>query len=70
MQGMVRGGESLTKALDAEHRAEMARDDPDLELREMADVLTVDWSVPSQVFMPQNNHGRDEQRLRTRTALR
>jgi AbrB family looped-hinge helix DNA binding protein len=27
MQGMVQGGESLTQALEAEHRAELARDD-------------------------------------------
>jgi AbrB family looped-hinge helix DNA binding protein len=27
MQGMVPGGESLTQALEAEHRAELARDD-------------------------------------------
>jgi len=27
MQGMVRVGESLTQALEAEHRAELARDD-------------------------------------------
>lgn len=27
MQGMVRGGESLTQSLEAEHRAEMARED-------------------------------------------
>jgi AbrB family looped-hinge helix DNA binding protein len=31
MQGMVRGGESLTKALEAEHRAELARDDDRIE---------------------------------------
>jgi len=27
MQGVVVGGESLTKALEAEHRAEIVRDD-------------------------------------------
>lgn len=27
MEGMVRGGESLTKALEEEHRAELARDE-------------------------------------------
>jgi AbrB family looped-hinge helix DNA binding protein len=27
MQGMARGGESLTQALEAEHRAELARED-------------------------------------------
>jgi AbrB family looped-hinge helix DNA binding protein len=31
MQGMVRGGESLTQALEAEHRAELARDDARLQ---------------------------------------
>jgi len=33
MQGMVRGGESLTQALEAEHRAELARDDAGLQGR-------------------------------------
>jgi len=33
MQGMVRGGQSLTQALEAEHRAEIARDDARLEGR-------------------------------------
>ena len=33
MQGMVRGGESLTQALEAEHRAELARDDARLQGR-------------------------------------
>ena len=33
MQGMVRGGESLTQALEAEHRAEIARDNARLEDR-------------------------------------
>ena len=33
MQGMVRGGESLTKALEAEHRAEIARDDARIQGR-------------------------------------
>ncbi len=33
MQGMVRAGESLTRALEAEHRAEIARDDAGLEGR-------------------------------------
>jgi AbrB family looped-hinge helix DNA binding protein len=27
MQGMVRGGESLTQSLEADHRAELAHDD-------------------------------------------
>jgi AbrB family looped-hinge helix DNA binding protein len=31
MQGMVRGGESLTQALEEEHRAELARDDARLQ---------------------------------------
>ena len=31
MQGMARGGESLTQALEAEHRAELAREDAKLE---------------------------------------
>jgi AbrB family looped-hinge helix DNA binding protein len=31
MQGMVRGGESLTRALEDEHRAELARDDARLQ---------------------------------------
>ena len=31
MQGMARGGESLTRALEAEHRAELAREDAKLE---------------------------------------
>jgi AbrB family looped-hinge helix DNA binding protein len=33
MQGMVRGGESLTQSLEAEHRAEIARDDARLKGR-------------------------------------
>ena len=33
MQGMVREGESLTQALEAEHRAELARDDASLQGR-------------------------------------
>ena len=33
MQGMVRGGESLTQALKAEHRDELARDDARLQGR-------------------------------------
>ena len=33
MQGMARGGESLTQALEAEHRAELAREDAKLEDR-------------------------------------
>ena len=33
MQGMVRGGESLTQSLEAEHRAEMAREDARLRCR-------------------------------------
>ena len=33
MQGMVRGGDSLTQALEAEHRAELARDDARLQGR-------------------------------------
>ena len=33
MQGMVRGGESLTQSLEAEHRAEMAREDARLRGR-------------------------------------
>ena len=33
MQGMVRGGESLTQALEAEHRDELARDDARLQGR-------------------------------------
>ena len=33
MQGMVRGGESLTQALEAEHRAEIAHDDAGLQGR-------------------------------------
>lgn len=31
MQGMVRGGASLTQALEAEHRAELAREDATLQ---------------------------------------
>ena len=31
MQGMVRGGASLTQALEAEHRAELAREDATIE---------------------------------------
>jgi AbrB family looped-hinge helix DNA binding protein len=31
MQGMVQTGESLTRALEAEHRAELARDDARLQ---------------------------------------
>lgn len=31
MQGMVRGGESLTQALEEEHRVELARDDAKLQ---------------------------------------
>jgi AbrB family looped-hinge helix DNA binding protein len=38
MQGMVRGGESLTKALEAEHRAEIARDDNRIEGRRLLGV--------------------------------
>lgn len=33
MQGMARGGESLTKALEAEHRAEIAGDDARIQGR-------------------------------------
>ena len=33
MQGMVRGGENLTQALEAEHRAELAREDATLQGR-------------------------------------
>jgi hypothetical protein len=33
MQGMARGGESLTKALEAEHSAELARDDAQIQGR-------------------------------------
>jgi AbrB family looped-hinge helix DNA binding protein len=33
MQGMVREGESLTQALEAEHRAELASDDAGLQSR-------------------------------------
>jgi hypothetical protein len=33
MQGMVRGGESLTKALEADHQAELARDDARIQSR-------------------------------------
>ena len=33
MQGMARGGKSLTQALEAEHRAELAREDAKLEDR-------------------------------------
>jgi AbrB family looped-hinge helix DNA binding protein len=33
MQGMVRGGASLTQALEAEHRAELAREDVKLQDR-------------------------------------
>ena len=33
MQGMVRGRESLTQALEAEHRAELAREDARLQGR-------------------------------------
>lgn len=33
MQGMARGGESLTQALEAEHRAELAREDGRLQDR-------------------------------------
>ena len=33
MQGMVREGESLTQALEAEHRAEIARDNARLQSR-------------------------------------
>ena len=33
MQGMVLGGESLTKALEAEHRSEIERDDARIEGR-------------------------------------
>lgn len=33
MQGMVRGGESLTQSLEAEHRAEIAREDARLQGR-------------------------------------
>ena len=33
MQGMVGGSESLTKALEAEHRAEIARDDARIQGR-------------------------------------
>jgi AbrB family looped-hinge helix DNA binding protein len=31
LQGIARGGESLTQALEAEHRAELARDDARLQ---------------------------------------
>jgi len=31
MQGMVRGGASLTQALEAKHRAELAREDATIE---------------------------------------
>jgi AbrB family looped-hinge helix DNA binding protein len=33
MQGMVRNGESLTQALEAEHRTEIAHDDARLQCR-------------------------------------
>jgi AbrB family looped-hinge helix DNA binding protein len=33
MQGMVRGGESLTKALEEEHREELAREDAKFQNR-------------------------------------
>ena len=33
MQGMAQGGESLTEALEAEHRAELAREDGRLQGR-------------------------------------
>jgi len=33
MQGMARGGESLTQALESEHRADLARDDARLRGR-------------------------------------
>ena len=33
MQGMLRGGGSLTQALEAEHRAELAREDATLQGR-------------------------------------
>jgi AbrB family looped-hinge helix DNA binding protein len=33
MQGMVRGGASLTQAIEAEHRAELAREDVKLQDR-------------------------------------
>ena len=33
MQGMVQGGGSLTQALEAEHRAELAREDATLQGR-------------------------------------
>lgn len=33
MQGMVKGGDSLTQALEAEHRAELIRDDDKLQSR-------------------------------------